>query len=48
MQQVAQVNVLTALPQISSNLPLQLVRDPTPVFDLMSPFWQRQLPATGI
>ena len=48
MQQVAQVNMHTALPQVTSNLPVQLVRDPTPLFDLMSPYWQRQLPATGV
>ena len=48
MQQVAQVNVQTALPQVTPELPLQLVRDPTPLFDLMAPVWQRQLPATGM
>ena len=48
MQQVAQVNVHTALPQVTLKPSLQLVRDPTPLFDLMPPFWQRQVPATGM
>ena len=48
MQQVAQVNVHTALPQVTPEPSLHLVRDPTPLFDLMAPFWQRQVPATGM
>ncbi|ARU04882.1 hypothetical protein CCO03_09495 [Comamonas serinivorans] len=49
MQQVAYVDTRQSLPRLASalNQP-QLVRDPTAVFDLMPPFWQRQVHAAGI
>ena len=48
MQQLAYVDTRQKLPQFAPATQPQLVRDPSPVFDLMGPFWQRQVPTTGI
>jgi TPR repeat protein len=49
MQQLAYVDTRQSLPRIApSTVQPQLVRDPTPLFDLMPAFWQRQVPAAGI
>ena len=48
MQQLAYVDTRQKLPQFAPATQPQLVRDPSPIFDFMSPFWQRQVQATGI
>ena len=48
MQQLAYVDTRQKLPQFAPATQPQLVRDPSPLFDLMDPFWQRQVQTTGI